>query len=138
MHTPCEAQPHERESQERAGHESARGPPTKTRESLTESNKVATIRAMTRDVLQAILRAAPGLAEKAGSYRVANEHRATFYLGNDGRGMVVNEVEAVKLSDSHVQITSKELGEVLCSYDSVAAIAIKPPKESGPSKTGFA
>jgi hypothetical protein len=93
---------------------------------------------MTREILQAVLRGAPGVSEKSGAYRVASEHRATLYLGTDGRGMVVQEVEGLKLHDTHVQITSHELGEVFASYDSVHALAIKPPKESGPQKTGFA
>lgn len=62
----------------------------------------------------------------------------TLYLGADGRGMVVHEVESLKLHDAFVQITSHELGEIFVAYESVHALAVKPPKESGPTKTGFA
>jgi hypothetical protein len=62
----------------------------------------------------------------------------TLYLGADGRGMVVHDVESLKLHDAYVQISSHELGEVLTGYESIHALAVKPPKESGPTKTGFA
>ncbi len=105
---------------------------------MTANGRAATIRDMTREVLQALLRGAPGVSEKSGTYRVASEHRTTLYLGADGRGMVVHEVESLKLFDLYVQVTSHELGEVFTSYESIHALAIKPPKESGPQKTGFA
>jgi hypothetical protein len=93
---------------------------------------------MTRDVLQAILRGAQGLSDKAGVFRAEPDTRVTFYLGQDGRGITANEIETVKLLDLYVSLSSRELGEVACPYDSVFAVAVKPPKESGPKKTGFA
>lgn len=92
---------------------------------------------MTREALQAILRGAPGVTEKAGTFRVESDHRASLYLGGDGRGITANEIESVKLFDLYVSALSREVGELFCAYESVQALVIKAPKESGPKKTGF-
>ena len=92
---------------------------------------------MTREVLQAILRGAPGMTEKAGTFKVESEYRASLYLGGEGRGITANEVEAVKLFDTHLCVSSHELGELFCAYESVQAFCVKPPPGSGPKKTGF-
>jgi len=89
-------------------------------------------------MLQSILRAAEGLTEKAGAFRVPSEHRVTFYLGNEGGGIVVNEVEEIKLSDEYLQLTAPEPGQVFTPYTSVYAVSIKPPKPNAPKKAGFA
>ena len=94
---------------------------------------------MTREVLQAILRGAKGSSEKSGGvFQFESEHRASLHLGQDGWAIVVQEVESVKLNDAYLCITSRELGEVSSAYESVQAVVVKPPKESGPKKTGFA
>ncbi|MFT3921886.1 MAG: hypothetical protein QM778_05070 [Myxococcales bacterium] len=93
---------------------------------------------MTRETLQSILRAAEGLTDKAGAFRVPSEHRVTFYLGNEGRGIVVNEVEEIKLADDYLQLTAPEPGQVFTPYAAVYAVSIKPPKPNAPKKAGFA
>jgi hypothetical protein len=93
---------------------------------------------MTRETLQTILRATEGLTEKAGVFRVPSEHRVTFYLGTDGRGMVVNEVEEIRLADSFVSLTAPEPGQVYSDYTAVYAVSIKPPKPNAPKRAGFA
>ena len=93
---------------------------------------------MTRETLQSILRGAEGLTEKAGVFRVPSEHRVTFYLGNDGRGIVVNEVEEIKLDDEFLKLTAPEPGQVFTPYAGVYAISVKPPKPNAPKKAGFA
>jgi hypothetical protein len=93
---------------------------------------------MTRETLQSILRGAEGLTEKSGAFRVPSEHRVTFYLGTDGRGMVVNEVEEIKLSDDFLVLTAPEPGQVFAPYTAVYAVSIKPPKPNAPKKAGFA
>ena len=93
---------------------------------------------MTRDVLQAILRSAEATAEKAGSYRVLPEHRVTFYLGTEGRGMTVNEVEEIRLADSFLTLVTSETGSVHADYPAVFAVSIKPLKSNTPPRAGFA
>jgi hypothetical protein len=93
---------------------------------------------MQRDVLQAILRASDGTSEKSGTYRVQPEHRVTFYLGTEGRGMTVNEVEEVRLADAFVALVTRETGSVYADYEAVFAVAIKPMKNNTPPRAGFA
>ena len=88
---------------------------------LTHATIAPTIPPMTRDVLQAILRSAEATAEKAGSYRVLPEHRVTFYLGTDGRGMTVNEVEEIRLADAFVTLVTSETGSVLRRLSSASS-----------------
>lgn len=92
---------------------------------------------MQRDVLQSILKGQSGLAEKSGVFRVPTEHRVTFYLGTDGRGLVVNEVDAIRLLETHVALATRESGEVYCEYEMVHALSIKAPKENAPKRAGF-
>jgi hypothetical protein len=93
---------------------------------------------MNRDVLQAILRASDGIAEKSGTYRVQTEHRVTFYLGSEGRGMTVNEIEEVRLADAFVTLVTRETGNVFADYGAIFALAIKPMKSNTPPRAGFA
>ncbi len=93
---------------------------------------------MTRDVLLSILRNADGVTERAGVFEVAKDHRATFYLGSDGRGMSVHEVRSIAARDGHVELNAPEPGTIYTTYEHVEAIAIKPPKETMLKKAGFA
>ncbi len=93
---------------------------------------------MTRDVLQAILRQATGFAEKGTAYRVANEHRVTFYLGSDSGSIAVQDVTAVSLHDAFMEISAAEPGNIFAGYEAIQAVAVKPPKDAAASKAGFA
>jgi hypothetical protein len=93
---------------------------------------------MTRDVLQAILRSADGIVEKGGSYRVQADNRVTLYLGTEGRGMTVNEVEEIKLADAFLNVATRETGNVFADYAAVFAISIKTNKNNAPPRAGFA
>ncbi len=107
-------------------------------ECLTCAPRAATIRPMTRDVLQAILRHATGLTEKGSAFRVANETRVTLYLGSDSGSVAVQEVSAIALHDAFVEISATEPGKIFTGYDAVQAISVKPPKDATSSKAGFA
>jgi hypothetical protein len=93
---------------------------------------------MTREVLLSILRDAPAFSEKAGAFNVQAEHRVTFYLGTDGRGIVVHDVTALTAGDGHIEISAPEPGTIYAAYDYVHALAIKPPKDNPLKKAGFA
>jgi hypothetical protein len=110
----------------------------KTGERLTCSTKPRTIAAMNRDVLQAILRAEGVSPDKGGVYRVQAEQRVTFYLGTEGRGMTVNEVEEVRLTDLFITLVTRETGNVHVDYSAVFALSVKPLKSNTPPRAGFA
>ena len=93
---------------------------------------------MTRDVLQAILRASEGTSEKGANYRVQPEARVTFYLGSEGRGMTVNEVEEVRLAEAFVTLLTRETGNLFVDYGAIFAVAVKPTKTNTPPRAGFA
>lgn len=107
-------------------------------ERLTHATNARTIRPMTRDVLQTILRASDGIAEKAGAYRVQAEHRVTFYLGSEGRGMTVNEIDEIRLADGYLTLLTRENGTVHTDYPAVFAFSVKPLKNNAPPRAGFA
>lgn len=93
---------------------------------------------MNRDVLQAILRAESVSSEKGGIYRTQPEQRVTFYLGTEGRGMIVNEVEEIRLSDQFLTLVTRETGNVYTDYSAVFALSVKPLKANTPPRAGFA
>jgi hypothetical protein len=93
---------------------------------------------MTLETLQAILRSADGVTEKNGVFRIAADHRVTFYLGNEGHNMTVNEVEEIKLDKGFAALLGREAGFVYAEYAAVYALSIKPPKPNSPKKAGFA
>lgn len=93
---------------------------------------------MNRDVLQAILRAEGISSDKGGVYRVQAEQRVTFYLGNEGRGMTVNEVEEIRLTDLFLTLVTRETGNVHADYTAVFAVSTKPLKNNTPPRAGFA
>ena len=93
---------------------------------------------MTRDTLQIVLRAAVGLQEKAGTFRAPAELRVTFYLGSDGRGMVVSQIEEIRLEEGYILLKTKEIGQIFADYPALYAVSLQPPKENAPKKAGFA
>ncbi|MET0340662.1 MAG: hypothetical protein ABW252_06655 [Polyangiales bacterium] len=94
---------------------------------------------MTRDTLHTILRSVTGLQEKAGTFRAQSEQKLTLYLGGDGRGLVVSQIEELKLEDGHVSVKTKEPGAFFADYAAIFAVSAQPPKEgSAPKKAGFA
>ncbi len=93
---------------------------------------------MTRDTLQTILRAAGGLQEKAGTFRASPEQRVTFYFGSDGRGLLVPQIEEIRLEQDYVLLKTKEIGQIFSDYAALYAVSLQPPKENAPKKAGFA
>ena len=93
---------------------------------------------MTRDTLQAILRAALGQQEKAGPFRASPEQKLTLLLGGDGRGLVLSLIEEIRLEESFFVTKSKEGGQTFGDYGAVCAVSVQPPKENAPKKAGFA
>lgn len=93
---------------------------------------------MTRETLQAILRAATGVQEKGGAFKAASELRLTFHLGSDGRGLVISAIEEVKLEDAFLVVKTKEVAQIFADYAALYAVSLQPPKENAPKKAGFA
>jgi hypothetical protein len=107
------------------------------RRALTEAANARTIPAMQRDVLQKVLQTATGLVEKGGAFLVPSEHRVTVYIGREGRGMMVSEVEELRLHEPFVQVIGRDAGEVYAEYSEVTAVSVKAPKGDAKSRAGF-
>lgn len=93
--------------------------------------------AMTRELLTQMLKAAPGIEGKGAKYETQEGHRVSFYLGQEGRGIVVNEVLNLELHDAFLQLTTEEQGEIFTAYESVHSLTTKALKEHAPKRTGF-
>jgi hypothetical protein len=93
---------------------------------------------MQRDVLQKILQTATGILDKGGVFIAPSEHRVTFYIGREGRGVVVSEVEEVRLHDAFAQIVGHDAGEVYAEYSEITAVSVKAPKGDVKPRAGFA
>ena len=93
---------------------------------------------MTRDILASILDRCPGTEAKDGTYSIAEEHHLTFYVGEPGRAMAIADVEKLQLLDGFIEMTTRETGTtVFVEYQSIAAVATKPPKDRSERKAGF-
>jgi len=60
------------------------------------------MRAMDRALLEKILQKAPGVERKESGYTIAEEHRASLYLGKGGQTTTLSELVRVALHDVFV------------------------------------
>jgi hypothetical protein len=94
---------------------------------------------MTRDTLHTILRASGGREEKPFTFRASGDQRLTLYLGGDGRGLIVSQIEEIRLDEAYVHVKTREEDQFFADYGAVYAVSAQPPKEgSAPKKAGFA
>ncbi len=110
----------------------------KERGSLDGTRRSADDPRMTRDTLQTILRTAGVTQEKTGAFRASAEQRLTFYFGSDGRGLIVPQIEEIRLEQEFVVLKTKEIGQIFSDYAALYAVSLQPPKENAPKKAGFA
>ena len=94
---------------------------------------------MKREVIEKILGRMPGIEADKGRYAIDEKHHLSFYLGDPGRAMVVGEIDRVVLDEEFAELTTREKGTtVFVSYDAIEAISIRPPREEGGRRAGFA
>lgn len=91
---------------------------------------------MERSVLRKMLDQAPGVEGADGSYTVAEEHRASLYLGLASTTSVVAGVVRITLQDDFVETEAKDGTRSYFPYDPVIGFALRPPPNSS-SRTGF-
>ena len=93
---------------------------------------------MTRDMLDRVLACCPGVEKKDDTCSIGEEHHLTFYVGEPGRAMAIADIEKLVMHEDFVQLTTRETGTtVFVEYQSIAAIANKPPKDTSSRKAGF-
>lgn len=93
---------------------------------------------MTRETFQRILSLCSGVESKENEHQIAETHHLTFYIGEPGRAMAVADVEQLVTHEGFVEMTTRETGTtVFVEYQSIAAVATKPPKDGEERRTGF-
>ncbi|MBO6938632.1 MAG: hypothetical protein JJ863_26935 [Deltaproteobacteria bacterium] len=93
---------------------------------------------MDASTLAQILEAADGVTGGGSRYEVADDHRATFYLGRPGQAMEAREVSTIELGEGFVAITRREdEGTLYAPVESVAALHVRKAKTEEGRRTGF-
>jgi len=92
---------------------------------------------MERALLEKMLESAEGIDRGDGSaFEVADEHRASLYLGGGQGTTVVADLVTITLHDDYVQAEAKDRTLHCIEYAPVFGLALKRPKEKA-SRTGF-
>jgi len=95
------------------------------------------MRAMERALLEKILDATEGIDRGDGSaFEVADEHRASLYLGGGQGTTVVGDLVSIVLHDDYIQATAKDNTRHCILYEPVFGMSLKVPREKA-SRTGF-
>ena len=92
---------------------------------------------MKRETLVEILKRAPGVEGSKNTYKVAEQHRLTFYLGHEAGSITVSEVHQVTLETEFLELASKD-GTYFAPYESVRVISDRAPKKEAERRPGFA
>jgi len=93
---------------------------------------------MDASTLALILDAADGVTGGESRYEVADDHRATFYLGRPGQAMEAKEVLSLTLGEGFVALTRGEPeGTLYVPIESVAAVHVRKAKTEEGRRTGF-
>ena len=92
---------------------------------------------MKRETLVEILKRAPGVEGSKNTYKVAEQHRLTFYLAHEAGSIVVSEVHSVTLENEFLELVSKD-GTYFSTYDGVAFVSDRSPsKKESDRRPGF-
>ena len=92
---------------------------------------------MERALLEKILDATDGIDRGDGSaFEVADEHRASLYLGGGQGTTVVADLVSIVLHDDYVQAEAKDRTLHCIQYDPIFGLSLKVPREKA-SRTGF-
>lgn len=92
---------------------------------------------MKRETLIEILKRAPGVEGTKNTYKVAEQHRLTFYLGHEQGSIIVPEVHMITLENDFIELVSKE-STFYATYESVRVIGDRPPPKTQDRRPGFA
>lgn len=93
---------------------------------------------MDASTLAQILEAADGVTGGESRYEVADDHRATFYLGRPGQAMEAGDVLTIALGDGFVALTRRDdEGTLYAPIESVAALKVRRAKSDEGRRTGF-
>jgi hypothetical protein len=94
---------------------------------------------MTREILEMILKQAPGFSGSKEGWSVEAEHRATLYLVLGQGSSTLAEIAKISLEKEFARIELRDRTVHFVRYEHVAALASRPPRDAaaGSSRTGF-
>jgi hypothetical protein len=92
---------------------------------------------MDREWLVQVLGEAPGLSRSGDTFEVAEEHRASVYIGREGQATVVAEVVEVVLADRFVTLRTKNGTHHFFPHAAVLGFSVRPPQEEERGRAGF-
>ncbi len=97
------------------------------------------MRAMTREILESMLKQAPGFSTSKEGWSVEAEHRATLYLVLGQASSSLAEIARLTLEKEFVRAELRDRTVHFVRYEHVAALACRPPRDAGAgaSRTGF-
>jgi hypothetical protein len=95
--------------------------------------------AMTREILEMILKQAPGFSTNKEGWSVETEHRASLYLMLGQSSSTLAEVSKITLEKEFLRAELRDRTVHFVRYEHVAAVASRPPRDAaaGSSRTGF-
>ncbi len=103
---------------------------------MTRCEALASIRPMERSLLQQILSTAPGVQSTDGKFVLADEHRASIYLGQSGPATQLADIVQLTLHDHHVEAEAKDRTLHFVRYEPILALSLRRPRQDFP-RTGF-
>ena len=93
---------------------------------------------MTREILEMILKQAPGFSGGKEGWSVEAEHRATLYLAFGQASSTLAEIGKISLEKEFVRAELRDRTVHFLRYEDVAGVASRPPRDAaGASRTGF-
>lgn len=104
---------------------------------MTQARAFTSIPAMDRTLLEKILQSSPGVKKAEGGYMLADEHRASIYLGAGGSATVLADIVRIVLKDTHVEAEAKDRTLHFVPYEPVLVISMRRPRDVGVPRTGF-
>lgn len=103
---------------------------------MTARCRFAKFRPMERTLLQQILQSAPGVQKTDGGFLIADEHRASIYLGQGGQATLLADLVRVTLHPEYLEAEAKDRTLHFVRYEPVIGLSLRRPRADVP-RTGF-
>ena len=95
------------------------------------------MRPMERTLIAEILDSTESVSKGDAGYEVADEHRASLYLGRSGGTTVLADLVRIRLHDEYVEAEAKDRTVHCVLYEPIFGLAIKRPRSEQGNRTGF-
>jgi hypothetical protein len=94
---------------------------------------------MERTTLAHILDATDGITGGKDGYRIGEDHRVSFYLGQAGQAMEISDIDRCELHEGYLAVHRRDhKGVLFAEYGAIYAVACRAMREGESRRTGFA